>query len=345
MASVMTHADSIRQYLTGAGSHFGAQANSDLSLGNHQSSTEIGGMSFNVSSPIANISIDFVGAANETGDGTLTATGADTVKWTPPGGGQGNNVTILNGESKVIEGSDLNKFIRISRTSATALTGAATVTITEPANNVFGFDNASAAEASAGDTEYRCMCVENVSAVSVTNIKAKLKKLGTQQVTGVTQLPASGAGTVKTAGNFNDWPNQGWALIKTSGGAVRESIYYTSRTADELTVPAAGRALQGTSAAAGAATDTIDAIPSIAIGKEAPNAQPSGNFQTVANESTAPSSPAVTFVQPVEDAEAISIGTLNTNEIYGLWMRRVLPAGTSPDTAASNRIRFSFDAS
>lgn len=345
MASVMTHADSIRMYLTGAGSHFGAQANHDLSLGNHQSSTEVAGMSFNVSSPIANISVDFVGAANGTGAGTLTVTGSDTLKWTPPGGGQGNNVTILNGESKVVEGSDLNKFIRISRTSATALVGTATVTISEPVNNVVGFDNLSSAEATAGDTEYRCLCIENVSSVAVTSIKAKLKKLGTQQTTGVTQLPGSGAGTIKTAGNFNDWPSQGFALVKTSGGSVRESVYYSSRTADELTVPAAGRALQGTSAAAGAASDTVDAIPGIAIGKEAPNAQPSGNFQTVANESTAPSSPAVTFSQPVEDSEAVSIGTLNASEIYGLWLRRVCPAGATADVAASNQIRFTFDAS
>lgn len=344
MADVMTHADSIRLYLTGAASHFGAQANSDLSLGNHQSSTEIGGMSFNVSSPIANISIDFAAAANGTGAGALTVTGSDTVKWTPPGGGQGNNVTILNGESKVIEGSDLTKYIRISRTSATALTGTATVTISEPANNVFGFDNTSAAEATAGDTEYRLMCIENVSAVAVTSIKAKLQKLGTQQVTGVTQLGASGAGTIKTAGSFADWPNQGFALIKTSGGSVRESVYYTSRTADELTVPAAGRQLQGTTNAAGAATDTVDCIPGIAIGKEAPSSQPSGSFQTVANESTAPSVPAVTWSQAVEDAEAISIGTLNAGEIYGLWMRRQVPAGASTDVADSKRIQFNFDA-
>lgn len=343
MASVMTHADSIRMYLTGASSHFGAQSNSDLSLGNHQSSTEIGGMSFNVSSPIANISVDFVGAANGTGAGTLTVTGSDTVKWTPPGGGQGTNVTILNGESKVIEGSDLNKYIRISRTSATALTGTATITISEPVNNVFGFDNVSAAEASAGDTEYRAVCIENVSAVAVTSITCKLKTLGTQQTTGVTQLPASGAGTIKTAGNFNDWPAQGFAMVKTSGGSVRESVYYTSRTADELTIPAAGRALQGTSAAAGTGTDTVDAIPSIGIGKEAPASQPSGAFQTIANESTAPT--AITFTQPTTDAAAVSIGTLNPAEIYVIWMRRQMPAGSIADVAASNQIRFTFDAS
>jgi len=343
MASVMTHADSIREYLTGASSHFGAQSNSDLSLGNHQSSTEIGGMSFNVSSPIANISVDFASAANSTGAGTLTVTGSDMLKWTPPGGGQGNDVTILNGESKVVEGTDLNMYVRISRTSATALTGTATVTISEPVNNVFGFDNVSAAEAAAGDTEYRAACIENVSSVAVTSVKVKLKTLGTQQVSGVTQLPASGAGTIVTAGSFSTWPNQGYAMVKTSGGSVRESIYYTSRTATALTVPAAGRALQGTSAAAGAASDTVDAIPSIAIAKEAPSSQPSGSFQTIANESTAPT--AVTFSQPLTDTEAISIGTLNPGEIQAVWMRRVMPAGSATDVAASNQIRFTFDAS
>lgn len=343
MASVMTHADSLRLYLTGASSHFGTQTDPNLALGNHQSSTEQG-MTFNVTNPISSITVDYVGFANGAGAGTLTATGNDTLKWTPPGASQGANVTILNGESKVIEGADLNKYIRVSRTSATALSGTATLTLSQTINNVFGFDDLSSAEQAAGDTEYRAVCVENVSAVTLTGVKVYLATQGTRQTTNTTQLPASGAGTVKTTGNFNDWPSQGFAQIRTSGDAIRESIYYTSRTADELTVPAAGRALQGTSAAAGSATDTVDAIPGIAIGIEAPGSQPSGAFQTVANESTAPGG-GVTFSQPITAAAGLNIGNLAANNIYAVWMRRVSPAGATANSNQLNGLKFAFDAS
>ncbi len=348
MPDQKTHADSLRFYLTGAASHFGAQTNPNSALGNHQSSTEQG-MSFNRTSPLANITLDLVGQQNSTGNGTLTATGADEVKWTPPGGTQGAGVTILNGETKIVEGgggvSNINKFVRITRTAATALTGTETVAVSNPVNNVTGFDDVTFAEAAAGDTEYRCMAIENVSTVTITNVKARLHLLGTRQTTGVTQLPASGAGSIKTAANFNDWPATGYALVKTNAPAVRECVYYSSRTADTLTVPATGRALQGTSAAAGAATDTVDAIPGIAIAKEAPNAQPTGNFQTVANENTAPT--AVTFSLPVESdgSDAISIGSLATTEIYGIWMRRVVSAGHQATQNAVQGVLTTWDGS
>lgn len=342
MPNTLTRADSVRYYLTGATTHFGAQTDHNASLGNHQSSTELGS-AFNVASPISGLTVDFVSPDNGVGAGSLVATGNDTVKWTPPAATQGSNVTILNGETKTVEGADPNKYIRITRTSASPLSGTATVTVSDFVNNATGFDNLSEAERAAGDTEYRGICIENVSAVALAGVKVRLALQGTRQTTNVTQLPASGAGLIKTTGSFADWPDKGYVMILTSGAAVRESVYYSSRTADELTVPATGRALQGTSAAAGLSTDTVDAIPSIAIGVEAPNSQPSGNFQTIANESTAPT--AVTFSQPVSDAAAINIGALGINNIYGIWFRRVFPVGGQSVTSAINKITTLFEGS
>jgi hypothetical protein len=346
MPDEKTRADALRCFLTGASTHEGTQTDPDLSLGLHQSSTEMQSYDWDVTSPISNIDIEFISGANSTGAGTLTATGSDTVKWTPPGGTQGDDVTIANGETKICEGGgsgEENEYIRITRTSAAALSGTATVTISDKLNNTIGFDDVTSAERSAGDDEYRCYCVENMSAADVTVLKVKLATLGTQVTSDAGQLPASGAGTIQTTGSFADWPDEGYAAIYTSVPAERELIYYSSRTATVLTVPAAGRGLLGSSAAAGAASDTVDAIPGIGIALDAPTSQPSGSFEdeTGTGEDT---SPGFSFTSPIFDADALSIGTLSTNEIYGIWIHREIPAGAVAKTNVMNDIIRTFDA-
>src|SRR5688572_24900429 len=122
MPDAMTRADALRLYLSGAASDGGAQADPNAALGNYRSSTEVEVLAATITSPIANVTVDYVAGANGTGSGSLAATGADTLAWTPPGGTQGTAVTILNGETKILEGgsSAANKFIRVTRTSATA---------------------------------------------------------------------------------------------------------------------------------------------------------------------------------------------------------------------------------
>ena len=345
MPDEKTRGDAIRWYLTGASSHAGAQTDPDASLGNHQSSTEEDFLTVSRASSISNITIDHVSGANGTGNGTLTATGSDKLTWTPPGGAAGTEVTILNGETKIIEGNNApEKFVRVTRTSATALSGTETDTLSWKFNNVHGFDNVSSSEVTSGDDEYRCLCIENVGTIDVENIKVWVGTLGTQATTDSTQLPASGAGTITTTGSFADWPDSGFAHIRTSAGATREIVYYTSRTATALTVGATGRALLGTSASAGAATDTVDAVPPIRIGLDAPTSQPSGSFvdNTGVGEGTAPGG--VVFSQPLTEGDGLSIGTLQTLEIYGIWIHRHVVAGSNALPSVRNELRWSFDA-
>ena len=345
MASEKTHADAIRLFLTGASSHDGAQTDPDASLGNHKSSTEFDTVEYSVTSPISGIAINYVARANGVGDGTLQAVSSDTVRWTPPGGTAGEVVEIANGETKLIEAGngEPDKFVRITRTSASALVGTATISIAEKANSVVAGDDVSSAEQTAGDTEYRCFCIENVSGTNVENVTVQLEKQGTQRTTDSAQLGSSGAGTITTSGSFADWPDSGFAAIKTSGGTLREVVYYSSRTSTQLTVPAAGRGLQGTSAAAGSATDTIDAIPAIAIGIEAPDSQPSGDFtdNTGAGEGTAPGG--VAFSVPLETSEALSIGTLQPGYTYAIWTRRVVVAGMTAGKDFLSAVDVNFD--
>jgi len=341
MPDEKTHADALRFYLTGAGSDGGAQADPDAALGDYRSSTLCEFLAITVTNPISNVTVDFAAGLNGTGDGTLTATGNDTLAWTAPGGSQGANVTILNGETKILEdGTTASKFVRVTRTTADNLTGTATCTLADTYNDVVGLDNVSSAEAAAGDDEYRAVMLKNESASDITVLKLYLQTLGTQRTSDSGQLGASGAGTISiSSGNFNDWPDYGWCRIVTSGGSEREIVYYTSCTATALTVPAAGRERLGTSAAAGAATDTVDAVPGIRIAKELPVASA---IQTIADEDTAPTGLTWRTGNGASDGP-VDIGTLSAGALYGLWIHREIPAGAVAVPDALNHIAYQFD--
>lgn len=340
MSDAATRADSIRTYNSGAGSVDAAQTDADACLGGNRSSTEVDVLDVDVTSPISNVTIVHVAGSNGTGTGTLTAASDDTLTWQLSGGTVGAAVTILNGETKIIEtGDSASEFVRVSRTSATALSGAATLTLTEVLNNVVGLDNVSSAEAAAGDTEYRAFFIQNDNSTEVSNVKAYIATLGTQRTSNSAQLSASGAGTITTTGSFAGWPERGWCHIKTSGGTTREIVYYSSRTDTSLTIPSTGRALLGTSAAAGASSDTLDAVPGIRIAIEAPS---SGAIQTIADESTAPTG--LTWGTPITAAAALSIGTLAADGDYGIWIEYEIPEAAEAAASVLNLIKLTFDA-
>lgn len=356
MPDELTGPDSIRAYLTGAGSDGGAQADDDASLGNYRSSTELTVLQADDTTPIANVTVDFVSGENGTGNGTLTAVDADTLAWTAPGGSQGVSVAIANGETKILEdGTTRSKYIRVTRTSATALTGTPTVVLSEVLNNVIAFDNVASAEATAGDDEYRAYALKNVAAIDVLNLKLWIPTLATQQTTDSAQLGASGAGTITTTGSFSDWDDQGWAAILDSGGTLQEIVYYTSRTVTSLTVPAAGRGLLGTSPTDRTAqtTDTVDQVPGIRFAVAWPNPLTAGAVETLANESTGPTVNTGTpgDADAVTDwntgyiaADGIEVGTLAAGNHVVVFVHRDVPAGAINDPTAFNRLKRSFDA-
>ena len=344
MPDEKTRADSLREYFTGAGSDGGAQTDPDASLGNYRSSTEAVSMAISVADAIANVTIAFAGGENTEGAGTLDADTVNTLRWKCYGGSYGASVTIANGETKIVETSGQpGQYVRVTRTSATDLTGTATITLTKSINNVFAFDDVSSAEAAAGDTEYRGTIVKCENTSGITTFKRWVGTLGTQRVSDTTQLAASGAGTIVTTGSFADWPASGWCHIKSDASTTREIIYYTSRTATVLTVPADGRARLGTSAGAGAAGDTIDAVPGIAIAIDDDGVTSGGAaIQTIANEGAAPTG--VSWDTGITAATGLSIGDMNSAEQVGIWYKREIPVGAVSTADASVKVEDSFDA-
>jgi len=347
MAEQKTGPDSIRPYLTGAASDGGAQADPNLSLGKYRAASLVNMIGYSPSSIFSGYAVVVLFSGNN-GAGTayIDAPTTGSLRYKAPGSSSyGAAVNIANGETKMFpDGDDANKFVIVSRVSASDLSGTETMTLVLLLNNLPGFDNVDSAEAAAGDLEHRCFCLKNDSAGSVTVLKAWIGTLGTQRVSDVAQLGASGAGTIEiSSGDFSDWPDSGFALIKTSGGTIREKVYYSSRTSTVLTVPATGREMGGTTAAAGAATDTVDAVPGIRIAKEAPSAQPAGYFtdKTGAGEGSAPGG--VAWSNGIASSEGLNIGTLVAGYIYGVWIEREIPEAAENEPSVYNYIKWGYD--
>ena len=344
MPDEKTRADSIRLYLTGAASDGSAQADADAALGDYRSSTEVEAIGMTFASPIAGLTIDYLSGACGEGSHTVTANTVDTVSFTAAGGTQGDAVSIANGQTKILEtAGDPTKFVRVSRASASDLAGEVTITAVYQVNNGVGMDNITSAEATAGDDEYRCLCIKNESGIEIAGLAAAIATLGTQRTASGGQLSSSGAGSIVTIQSLADWPEQGYCHIRTSGGTTREIVYYTSRTLTTLTVPAAGRGLLGTSAGAGSASDTIDAVPGIRLAREDPTGSAStGNAQTIADEDTAPTGR--TWSAGVTKDTGVDFETLGAGEIVFLWIHRQTPAGAAADPAALHQLTLYVDA-
>jgi len=349
MADEKTGPDSVRVYLTGAASDGGAQTDPDLALGKYRSSTLADFLGVSIADAISGITVDFVSGANGTGDGSLAATGASELKWTAPGGSQGDGVTIANGETKIVlDGTDPEKFVRVTRTSADALSGTATLTLTDTFNNLIGYDNVSAAERAAGDTEYRCLSFKVDAADDIMDLLAWLGTLGTARAVNADGVSTGADTCTAKSGTFADWPDSGYVYNTDKD----EVAYYSERTSTVLTLPAAGRDVwdeTGGGAGVGVAwdeDDAIEAVPGLRIGKEAPSAQPSGTFtdKTGAGEGSQPAG--VTFAHPIasDDANVIDIGDLDDGYIYGLWLERIIIAGATAEASVLNLVEWTFDA-
>lgn len=347
MPDVKTRADSLYEYLTGAASDGGAQIDPALSLGNYRSSTEAVSFGINLTNAITNLTVDFASGGNAEGDGTLTLIDADHVAWQDSAGVQGTPILLAgNGDSAIVEdGTNPSAYLRVTRTSDDDMAGGpCTVTLTVLYNNQFGMENVPAANATAGENIYHASIVRNEASGAVTGFKRWIGTLGTQQVSDGGQLGVSGSGTITTTGDFDDWPDSGFCHIRDSGGTTTEIVYYHSRTATVLTVPSSGRGLLGTSAAAGASNDTLDAVPGVAIAKDPDGIEAFGeNIQTIADANTEPVG--VTWNVGITESTGLNIGTLEPDQQIGIWVWRHTPAGANASPDMPVRYIDRFDAS
>lgn len=282
-------------------------------LGGIRADVELNPLRFTVSNPIGSIVIQNITPRCGPGTATIRAASTSTLAFTAPGDTEGTAVSVPANTSVLLESGTAGKAVRVYRDSvynSDNLGGSMTLELMRSYNNLLAGPNAD----ETGGDYYTCIYIKNHSDASVSSISASPATLGTQRTSNTAQLSGSGAGTITTSGSLADWPAAGWCHIRTSAPATREIVYYSSRTSTSLTVPASGRGLLGTSAAAGAGTDTITPVSPIRIWAETPTG---GEVQTIADNETAPTGATWSFLE--------TIGTLAAGEEIALWIHKQVP--------------------
>jgi hypothetical protein len=211
--------DALGLFLTGGASN----TDPDASLGGVKSSTRARGLGCIVTSPIPGIRIDNVYPACEEGDGLLSV-GSDSASllFTPPDGLEGSAVPILEGETKVITGTDSDKAIRVSREADypdLVPLSAATLTFVDVMNGVLGQSNLTSAQRAAGRTTYRALMLYGQG--SVENIKLWVPPVGGAQAVFSLALEDASGGALQTIANETTAPTGvTWSTPTTEAAAL-----------------------------------------------------------------------------------------------------------------------------
>lgn len=154
------------------------------SLGGARSTVRARGLAALVLTKVPALRIDNVHPACGEGDAVLKVTGEDTVSFTPPDGDEGDEVTIPEGQSKVVAGLDANKAIRVYREAGLPLSllGAMNLKLVMAMNGVIAQSNLTSAQRAAGRTTYRAVML-HAPADEVRNIKLWLPPVVGAQAT------------------------------------------------------------------------------------------------------------------------------------------------------------------
>ncbi len=331
-------ADALGLFLTGAASDGGAQSDPDLSLGNYRSSSRVEQIGFFVSHSIPSIIIERVGGANGVGLSSLEVINGNSLRWTAPGDTPGEAILIRDNQTRMLQSaSGPAKFIVVSCHTAEELAGTATVSLVPVYNNVIGSSNVPSGESL---VKLRCIAMKVMDPDNtIKHLKVWIGTLATQQVSDAGQLGSSGSGTIETNGSFADWPDTGFCRITTAAGSLREIVYYSARTDSVLTIPAAGRGLLDTTAAAGAADDILDCVPGIKIAKETPTG---GAFTVASDEHDTNAVSGLSWTTGIDKDSGLAISGLAPGEMIGIWLWLVVVEGRIASPQLKNMLKWQF---
>jgi len=87
-------------------------------------------------------------------------------------------------------------------------------------------------------------------------------------------------------------------------------------------------------------SNTTSAEDTFNIGKDLSG--PSDTADTVADESTAPD-PAVTFAAPTSKATGLDLGDMTTGQSFAIWVKRIVSAGSTPQSSNSGQLEVYCD--
>lgn len=338
MAAAYTRADQIGLYLTAPLGNADA-GNASACLGGARQAQQVRQLDAMINGDLASVIVEQIGGMAGEGSAQVRAASTTTVAYTAPSGTEGTAAALTDGGVVLLEGGTTSKYIRLRRDGADSMADAITLDIRKIYGGLVGIGDVSTADNATGINEYLAGMVCAHGEAGSAETKIYLGTLGTQRVTGVANLAATGSGTLQTGttNGFSDWPTSGYARISTSGGTLREIVYYDARTSEVLTISdETHRALLGTSMAAGSSTDIVDCIPGIRIGVETPDAD--GFIQTIADRETAPTD--ITWSTGTTAATGVTVPALPTLGTYGLWIHRQIPPEVTASTRVENVICF-----
>jgi hypothetical protein len=181
------------------------------------------------------------------------------------------------------------------------------------------FDDISAAESSAGDTEYRACMVKNGNATLTLTAGYVYMSTNNPISDLTTQLEASGSETTVHVTSATAFPDSGAFFCGD------EEITYTGKTSNTFT---------GCSRGANSTSKVLHTVGTycehnqIRIAVEAPNNKSTGYIQFIPNESIAPTG--LSWTANYTFATGLSIGDLTAGQFYGVWTRRKVPVGCGP---------------
>jgi len=332
--------DALGLYLSGADSDGGDQPDPRAALGNYRSATEAKLMGGLISNPIKPVVINKIFGSNGEGIGTIRTDQNGSWYYTAPGGSEGSGVTVPDGESRILQSSDTDKLVRVSRDGAVDVSSSMTIQQMEAFDNIFSLGNVATADRAAGVNRYTAVMMRAHGDHGVLAIQIYIGELGTSHTTSGQVLSGAGAGHIGLqTGNFNDWPPVGFAQVRDNAGTLKEIIFYDQKNVNTLTIGNASyRGLLGTSATAGASDDTIHAVPGIRIAGEA--ADGSNKIQTIADVNTAPA--AVSWNTSITAAAGIQIASIDVDRNHGLWIQSAIPTNCVLFKEMKNYVRFKY---
>ncbi len=192
------------------------------------------------------------------------------------------------------------------------------------------FDNVTAAESEAGDTEYRAFMIKNTHAtLSFVNAKVYLSATANTPFSDLTtQLENGGSETTVDVTDASAFPSSGSFFVED------EEITFTGKTGNQFT---------GCTRGANSTSKVLHAVGKIAehnqirICVEEPSSKTTGYILTIASEGVEPAG-SPTWSNVYSFSTGLSIGTLAPSEFYGVWVRRKIPAGCKAKTGISYTI-------
>jgi len=284
---------------------------------------------------VTGVSIALASDAHADGDAVLRfVQSTGMAYWTPPSGVEGAGVVISGGGRLALEGgggAGAGAFILVDVTPGSLPVANASdnnIALSDDYLNV-AFDDVSATESTAGDTEYRCLCIKNHNAAEIPNLRIYM--VGVNRTNLAAAIDSDD--TTITVDDASNFPGFGYLVIDS------EIIRYSGRTSTAFL--RCRRGLKSTSAVSHLIDAAVNTETSYSIAHESPSSQPTGSFQALANEGVAPIG--LTWKSDAIGLNtAISVGSFASGNILGVWMRRTVAAGASPIAWDKLRLAFSW---